>query len=93
MQFTKKLRERIRSGEISKTVRIWKSPRVKVGNAYRLSPGYVVVDTIHQIAIGDISGSLARETGFSGIAELLKIAKHGSGENVYLISFHHVEEL
>ena len=90
MQFTRKLRERIRSGEITKTVRIWKSPRVKVGNSYRLDPGKVAVDSMHHIGVDDITGSLARETGFSGLAELLKIAKHGSGENVYLISFHYV---
>ncbi|MEQ8313434.1 MAG: ASCH domain-containing protein [Gammaproteobacteria bacterium] len=91
MQFTKKLRQRIQSGEITKSVRIWKSPRVKAGNAYQLKPGHIVVDSIQQIEMSDITGSLARETGFSGVAELLKIAKHGSGENVYLVSFHYVD--
>lgn len=91
MQFTKKLRERVRSGEITKSVRIWKSPRVKIGNAYSLAPGHIVVVSIHQIDIKDITGSLARETGFSGTAELLKTAKHGTGEKVYLVSFHYIE--
>lgn len=89
MQFTKKLREGIRRGDITKSVRIWKSQRVKAGNAYRMAPGCIIVDSIRQIDISDITPSLARETGFSGVVELLKIAKHGQGENVYLVTFHY----
>ena len=89
MLFTKRLREPIRNGEITKSVRIWKSPRVKVGRSYRLDPGHIVVDSIHEIELADLTPTLARETGFSGVAELLKIAKHGKGENVYLVSFHY----
>ena len=33
---------------------------------------------------------LARESGFLGVLDLLKIAKHGRGKNIYLIRFHHV---
>lgn len=91
MQFTQRLREPVKNGEITKSVRIWKSPRVKVGNAYRLPPGHIVVDAIHEIGIDDLTPSLARETGFSSVAELLKVAKHGAGESVYLVSFHYEE--
>ncbi len=92
MQFKKELRELVKSGEVTKTVRIWKSQRVKVGNAYRLSPGHVVVDSIHRIDLRDITPSLARETGFGSVASLVKTANHGQGENVYLICFHYVDE-
>ena len=92
MQLKKELRELVKSGEVTKTVRIWKSQRVKVGNAYRLSPGQVVVDSIHRIGLEDITPSLARETGFAGVASLVKTASHGEGENVYLIAFHYVHE-
>ena len=91
MQFTKRLREPIRNGEITKSVRIWKSPRVKVGNAYRLDPGHIIVDSFHEISFEDLTPSLARETGFSGVTELLKVAKHGAGERVYLVGFHYVD--
>jgi hypothetical protein len=33
---------------------------------------------------------LARESGFLGIIDLLKVAKHGKGDNIYLIRFHYV---
>ena len=38
----------------------------------------------------DITPDLARLSGFNGVIDLLKIAKHGRGENVYLIRFHYV---
>jgi hypothetical protein len=38
----------------------------------------------------DITGDLARESGFLGVIDLLKVAKHGKGENIYLIRFHYV---
>lgn len=60
---------------------------MKVGNAYRLDPGKVIVQSIHEISFDDITPKLARETGFSSVAELLKIAKHGKGEIIFLVSF------
>lgn len=88
MQFTKRLRDPIKRGEITHSVRIWKSPRVKVGNHYKLDEGSIVVDNLHELDFDDITPSLARKTGFAGVADLLKIAKHGQGENVYLVEFH-----
>lgn len=89
MQFTKRLRDPIKRGEITCSVRIWKSPRVKVGNRYRLDNGSVVVDGLHELDFDDITPSLARRSGFAGVADLLKVAKHGRGENVYLVEFHY----
>lgn len=89
MQFTRRLREPVRRGEITCSVRIWKSPRVKVGHRYVLEGGFVVVDALHQIELDDITPTLARRSGFAGVADLLKVAKHGRGENVYLVEFHY----
>lgn len=90
MDFIKPLRSRIKSGEITTTIRIWQSPRVKAGGRYRLEDGYVVVDAIRQIAIGDITPEMARASGFAGVVDLLKTARHGPGEKVFLIRFHYV---
>jgi hypothetical protein len=87
MQFTKRLREPIMRGEVTCSVRIWQKPHVKVGGRYRLGPGVVVVTSIKRIALGDITPKLARESGFAGVVDLLKVAKHGPGENVYLVEF------
>ncbi len=92
MQFTKHLREPLRNGEITKSVRVWKSARVKAGNAYRLDPGHIIVEAIHEISFADITRQLARETGFSSLAQLLKTAQHGDGQRVFLVTFRYEGE-
>jgi hypothetical protein len=90
MLFARRLREGVRSGDISCSIRIWMSPRVKVGARYRMEEGEIEVDSIDQIGFPDITPELARESGFLGVLDLLKVAKHGRGENIYLIRFHYV---
>jgi hypothetical protein len=87
MKFTKRLHDPIMRGDVTCSIRIWQSPRVKVGGRYALGSGFVEVTKIRRIALGDITPALARASGFAGIVDLLKIAKHGAGENVYLVDF------
>ena len=87
MIFTRRLHAGIKRGEITCTVRIWLKPRVKVGRRYALGPGFVDVRSIREIVLADITPSLARRSGFEGVVDLLKVAKHGRGERVYLIEF------
>ena len=90
MQFTRRLRPGIRKGDITCTVRIWKSQRVRVGGRYPMEEGYVEVDSIQPIGFPDITPELARASGFAGLLDLLKVAKHGSGDQIFLIRFHYV---
>jgi hypothetical protein len=90
MVFTKRLREGVRRGEITCSVRIWTRPHVKVGVRYRMEEGEIQVDSIQAIGFPDITSQLARESGFLGLIDLLKVARHGKGENIYLIRFHYV---
>jgi hypothetical protein len=90
MMFAKRLREGVRRGEITCSVRIWIRPRVKVGGRYRMDEGSIEVDSIEPIGFPDITPALARESGFLGVLDLLKVAKHGRGENIYLVRFHYV---
>jgi hypothetical protein len=55
-----------------------------------MEEGEIEVDSIKPIGLPDITGELARESGFLGVVDLLKVAKHGKGENVYLVRFHYV---
>jgi hypothetical protein len=55
-----------------------------------MDDGHVVVDSIVPIEIGEITYDLARESGFESVEDLLRIAKHGRGRNVYLIRFHYL---
>lgn len=88
MQFTKRLREGVLNGTITSSIRIWTRPKVKVGGRYRMEDGQIEVDSIVQISMADITPELARESGFLSVIDLLKVAKHGAGQNVYLIRFH-----
>ena len=90
MVFTKRLRDRVRSGEITCTVRIWHSPRVCVGKRYAMEEGLIEIDSIQPIGLPDITPELARASGFLGVLDLLKVAKHGQGQNIYLIHFHYI---
>src|SRR5262245_56273925 len=90
MVFTKRLREGIRRGRIRCSVRIWTRPHVKAGGRYRMDDGSVVVDSIAPMRIADITRDLARESGFNSVDELLRIARHGRGNKVYLIRFHYL---
>jgi hypothetical protein len=90
MVFAKRLREGVRRGEITCSVRIWMRPHVRVGGRYRMGEGEIEVDSIQPIGFPDITPELARESGFLGVLDLLKVAKHGRGENIYLIRFHYV---
>jgi len=67
-------------------------PHVKVGGRYPMETGEIVVDSIETIGFADITPELARESGFLGVLDLLKVAKHGKGEKIYLIRFHYVRQ-
>jgi hypothetical protein len=90
MVFTKRLREGVIRGDITCSVRIWISPRVIVGNRYRMGDGEIEIESITPIGFPDITPALARESGFTGVLDLLKVAKHGKGDNIYLIRFHYI---
>jgi hypothetical protein len=90
MIFTKRLREGVRRGDVTLSVRIWMSPRVKVGHRYRMDEGEIEVDSIEPIGLPDITPELARASGFLGVLDLLKVAKHGRGEKIYLVRFHYI---
>jgi hypothetical protein len=91
MIFTRRLREPVMRGEVTTSIRIWQKPRVKVGGTYALGPGSIRVISIKEIGLRDITPAMARASGFEGIVDLLKIAKHGRGERVYLVTFEYEE--
>jgi hypothetical protein len=88
--FTKRLREGIRRGRIRCSIRIWARPHVKAGGRYRMDDGHIVVDSITPITITKITTDLARESGFDSVNDLLRTARHGRGDKVYLIRFHYL---
>ena len=91
MQFVRALRDPIRRGEITTTVRLWQRPHVKVGGRYALPPGAILVTKIFEVSLADVTPELARQSGFAGVVDLLKVAKHGPGRRVFVIEFRYIE--
>jgi hypothetical protein len=78
-------------GEITCSVRIRAQPHVKLGGRYALPPGEIVVDSLLEIELADITPELARRSGFKGVIDLLKVAKHGRGSRILLVGFRYAE--
>jgi hypothetical protein len=55
-----------------------------------MDEGHIVVDSIEPIEWADVTQDLARESGFASVEDLLQTARHGRGDNVYLIRFHYL---
>jgi hypothetical protein len=55
-----------------------------------MDEGHIVVDAITSITLSDVTYDLARESGFESVDDLLHIARHGSGDTLYLIRFHYL---
>jgi len=87
MQFLRELRDPIRRGEITCSVRLWQRSHVKAGGRYALPPGHVVVTAVTEMSLEDITPELALRSGFKGVVDLIKTAKHGPGRRVFLIEF------
>lgn len=87
MMFAKPLRERIRSGEVTSSVRIWLTPRVRIGGRYPLLDGFVEVTRLQEVDLGDVTAAMALEGGFESLEALMKTARHGRGERVFIVDF------
>ena len=46
-----------------------------------MEEGEIQIDSIEPIGFPDITPELARESGFLGVLDVLKVAKHGQGEH------------
>ena len=92
MTFSKPLRPRVMSGEITKSVRIWQTPRVRVGGRYPLGGDYIEVTYMTEIDRSEVTEAMARETGFANLEDLMGVAQHGRGERVFLVEFEFHED-
>jgi hypothetical protein len=55
-----------------------------------MEEGQIEIDSIEPIGFPDITPQLARESGFLGLIDLLKVAKHGKSDRIFLVRFHYV---
>jgi hypothetical protein len=85
--FTRRLRDGVRRGTITCSVRVWTHPHVKVGGRYRMDDGEIEIDSIEKFTRSKITNAMARRSGFADVADLMDVAQHGKGKNIYLIEF------
>lgn len=96
--FKKKYLPAIRSGAKTQTVRLWKHRRMRTGQrSYIPGAGYIVVDSVDEVAIGDLTDEDARLDGFPTLAALrdeidtLYRNEIAQGYRVYRVRFRRVE--
>lgn len=87
MMFARPLRARVRSGEITNSVRFWQRPHVKVGGRYPLLDGFIEVTRLQEVDASDITEAMARAGGFESLEALMRTARHGRGERVFIVDF------
>ncbi len=94
MEFSRELRNDVLGGDITLSVRLWKSPRVKEGGRYRVGPGEIEVDAIELLPFAAITDEDVRRAGEPDRKTLRQRAAHAGpiGEDtlVYRIEFHAV---
>jgi hypothetical protein len=90
MVFAKRLREGVIRGDITCSVRVWTRPHVTAGRRFGMRDGEIEIESVTPIGFPDITPEPARESGFLGVLDLLKVAQHGKGSNIYLIRFRYI---
>jgi hypothetical protein len=87
MHFGEAQREGVVKGTITESVRVWLKPKVREGGRYKMGAGHIEVTSITEIAPERVDNALARRTGFANAETLMKVARHGSGDRIYLVRF------
>jgi hypothetical protein len=94
VEFSRELRSDVLGGDITVSVRLWKSPRVKQGGRYRVGPGEIEVDAIELIPFSAITKQDVRRAGERDLETLRRRAAHAGPIDddtlVYRIEFHAV---
>jgi hypothetical protein len=63
MEFSRELRNDVLAGDITRSVRLWKRPQVKLGGRYRVGPGEIEVDAIDLVPFAAITEEDVRRAG------------------------------
>ncbi len=94
MEFSRDLRDGVAKGRITVSIRLWKKPRVKVGNRYSVGQAVIEVDEIELLPFSGISAADVRASGERDRESLRRRAAHAGpiddGTLVYRVEFHSV---
>ncbi len=76
MQFSVDLRERVASGTVTVSYRLWSRPKVKVGGVYRSGSVMIEVDDIELLPFSSITDDDLAQTGDVDRESLRRRAAH-----------------
>lgn len=76
MQFSKDLRERVATGEITASVRLWQRPQVRVGGRYTVVGSVIEVTSVELVPFASITDDDVRRCGETDREALRERAAH-----------------
>jgi hypothetical protein len=92
MQFSPELRERVASGRITLSFRLWSRPKVKVGGQYASGAVRIEIDSIEMVPFSSVTAADVRRAGESVRESLRQLAALAGPIDVdtlvYRIEFH-----
>jgi hypothetical protein len=92
VQFSPNLRDRVATGRISVSFRLWTRPQVKIGGRYDIGPATIVVDDIELIPFHAITAADVRRAGERDRDALRQRAAHAGPIDddtlLYRVEFH-----
>src|SRR5437588_5397682 len=80
--FTAEDHQRVASGQITVTWRLWKYPHVKAGSIYATGFGFVEIEDVRLVRVADVTDADAREAGLWDAASLVDFARSHTGASV-----------
>jgi ASCH domain-containing protein len=95
VEFSRELRAKVLSGQITVSFRLWSRPQVKPGGRYRVAEGQIEVDSVELVPFSSIDAADLRRSGEADLETLRLRAAHAGpirdDTPVYRIEFHAVE--
>lgn len=92
MQFSAELRDRVASGHITVSFRLWSHPKVKAGGQYATGSVRIEVDSIEMVPFSSVTRADVRRSGEKDRETLRQRAAHAGPIDddtlVYRIEFH-----
>jgi hypothetical protein len=94
VQFSRELRDDVRSGDITLSYLLWRRPKVKAGGRYPIGDAHIEVDSVDLVPFSSIDADDVARTGEHDLESLRRRAAHAGPVHddtlLYRIEFHAV---
>jgi hypothetical protein len=97
MEFSRELRAKVMSGDITVSFRLWRRAKVKVGGRYRVGLAEIHVDSVDLVPFSSISGGDVSRAGEPDRESLRRRAAHAGpiadDTLLYRVEFHLLDDM